>query len=227
MKKYKYQLHCHTAGCSACAKTTPDQLVTALYKGGYSGCVLTNHFKHGNTSVDRSLPWIAFVAEYEKEYLNCKKAAQKYDLDIIFGIEENIGDGLEILCYGITPQFLYDNPQLENASPQIWYDTLKKYGALCIQAHPYRDRAYIKNPRVLPFEYIDGIEVFNLANTDCENQLSDEFTLKYNDLILTSGSDDHDSNYICRAGIAVDTRICDEKQLVDILKTKDYTIIKR
>lgn len=220
-------MHCHTANCSACAKTTPKELVTALYNGGYSGCVLTNHFWHGNTAIDRNLPWNAFVAEYEKDYLECKKAAQKYNIDVIFGIEEHLFDGLEVLCYGITPQFLYDNPQLINTSPQIWHDTLKSYGALCIQAHPYRDRAYITNPRVLPLEYIDGIEVFNLANNDDTNQKAHEFAIGHNDLILTSGSDDHDANYICRSGIAVKNRISNEKQLVDILKSKDYTIIKR
>ncbi len=224
---YKYQLHCHTAFCSKCAVTTAKELVAALYNGGYSGCVLTNHFRHGNTTFDRNLTWNDFVAEYEKDYLECKKAAEKYDLDIIFGIEEHLLDGLEILCYGITPQFLYENPQLENASPKVWHDTLSSFGALCIQAHPYRDRAYITNPRVLPLDCIDGIEVFNLANIDQDNQMAEKFALEHNDLILTSGSDDHDSKYICRAGIAVDNRIRDEKQLADILKSKNYTIIKR
>ncbi len=226
MQKYKYQMHCHTAACSGCAITTPEQLVAALYEGGYSGCVLTNHFYHGNTAVDRNLSWNKFVYAYEKDYNECKKTAEKYDLDIIFGIEENVLDGLEILCYGITPQFLYDNPQLKSYSLEVWYKALNELGALCIQAHPYRDRAYIKNPSILPLDCIDGIEVFNLANEDNANQSAAEFALKHPDLLLSSGADDHNSKYLCHAGIAVDTRIRDEKQLVSILKSKDYTIIK-
>ncbi len=226
MDTYKYQMHCHTANSSKCATTTTQELITALYNGGYKGCVLTNHFRHGNTIFDRNLPWNDFVSEYEKDYNQCKKAAKKYDLDIIFGIEEHLLDGLEILCYGITPQFLYDNPQLKNTSPEIWYDALKSFGAVCIQAHPYRDRAYITNPRVLPLDCIDGIEVFNLANPEQENQMADDFALKHSNLILTSGADDHDSKHICCAGIAVKNRIRNEKQLADVLKSKDYTIIK-
>lgn len=221
--KYKYQMHTHTTPCSACAAMKPDELITALYDGGYSGCVLTNHFYKGNSGIDRSLPWNDFVAQYEKDYLDCKKLALNYDLDIIFGIEEHLFDGLEILCYGITPQFLYDNPQLQaDHSADAWYNALKNYGALCVQAHPYRDRAYITNPRVLPLEYIDGIEVYNYCNNPENNLLAEEFALKHPDLVLTSGADTHSANTVCKSGIETDIRITDEKQLVNILKSKNY-----
>ena len=45
------------------------ELVDALRAGGYAGCVLTNHFMHGNTGVSRDLSWERFVAEYERDYL--------------------------------------------------------------------------------------------------------------------------------------------------------------
>ena len=105
-------MHTHTSPCSKCGSMMPQELINALHCGGYQGCVITNHFYHGNCGVDRSLPWNEFVKKYENDYLECKTIAKKYDLDVIFGIEEHLKDGLEILCYGITPQFLYDNPQL-------------------------------------------------------------------------------------------------------------------
>ncbi len=227
MKKYKYQVHCHTKPCSACSSMTPTELIDGLVAGGYNGCVLTNHFYKGNSGIDRNLPWDEFVSQYEKDYYECKKLAQNHDLDIVFGLEEGVGDGLEILCYGITPQFLYNNPQLQtDHSVEAWYNALNKFGALCIQAHPYRDRAYITNPRLLPLEFIDGIEVYNYYNKPQNNVLAEELADKHPDLILTSGADAHSGDAMCKAGIETTVRITDEKQLVNVLKSKNYTLIK-
>lgn len=227
MQKYKYQLHCHTKPCSACASMTPSELIGGLVVGGYSGCVITNHFFKGNSGIDRNLPWDEFVRQYENDYLECKKKAEIYGLDIIFGIEEHLFDGLEILCYGITPQFLYDNPQLQtDHSVETWYNALNKFGALCIQAHPYRDRTYITNPRLLPLEFIDGIEVYNYSNKPQNNVLAEEFAKNYPDLILTSGADAHTEDLMSNAGIETTVRITDEQQLVNVLKSGNYTLIK-
>ena len=89
-KIYKYQLHTHTAPCSACAKMTPEELIESLHEGGYQGCVMTNHFIGGNSGISGSLPWNEFVKNYEDDYLECCKYAKKYDMDIIFGIEFTI-----------------------------------------------------------------------------------------------------------------------------------------
>ena len=226
MKTYKYQIHTHTAPCSKCATMTPAELIGSLIAGGYSGCVLTNHFLKGNSGIDRNLPWNEFVACYEKDYVECKKAAEGYDLDIIFGIEEQLFDGLEILCYGITPQFLYDNPQLTEFSLKVWSAALHNFGALCIQAHPFRHRGYIPNPRLLPTEYIDGIEVFNFSNKPEENELAANAASKYPDWILVSGADAHSGDLVCCAGIEAETRITNEKVLADVLNSGKYKLIK-
>ena len=227
MKTYKYQMHTHTVPCSACAQMTPEELVNALNDGGYSGCVITNHFLNSNTGIDRNLPWNDFVKYFEQDYIECKNAAKQYDLDVIFGIEEKMFDGLEILCYGITPQFLYDNPQLANHELQMWYDAIKEYGGLVIQAHPFRYRpTYIPNPRVLPREYIDGIEVYNYCNKPEENLKAEEFAANNTGLILLSGADTHTTDIVCCAGIETQTRITDEKELVKVLKSGEYNLIR-
>lgn len=224
--KYKYQMHTHTSPCSKCAAMTHNQLIESLFAGGYSGCVLTNHFYKGNTGIDRNLPWNEFVLQYEKDYTECKKIAQNYDLDIIFGIEEHLFDGLEILCYGITPQFLYNHPELQNDhSIETWSNALHNFGALCIQAHPFRDRVYIKNPRLLPFEYIDGIEVFNACNKPEENAEANAISLTHPNWILTSGADTHSPESVSWSGIETLSRISNEQCLVNLLKSKNYELI--
>ena len=225
--KYKYQLHTHTAPCSKCGKTTPEEIARALLEGGYQGCVLTNHFYGGNTGISRELSWDEFVGAYEKDYLECKKEAKKYDLDIIFGVEEHLGGGREILCYGITPKMLYDNPVLRERRLDDWVNILHGYGALIIQAHPFRVRDYITNPGVYPLEYIDGIEVYNRGNLPEANEAAELFALEHQNIILTSGADTHTVETVCNAGIETDERITNETELVELLRSGKYELIKK
>lgn len=225
-KKYKYQMHTHTAPCSACARMTPEELAEGLAENGYQGCVLTNHFIGGNTGIDRRLQWEDFVRAYEEDYEKCCRCAEKYDLDIIFGIEEVTVAALEILCYGITPQMLYENPRLAVAGPEEWYSLMKEREVLCIQAHPFRERDYIPKPGMLPLNCIDGIEVYNAANTEKNNKEAEEFAKKHPNLLLVSGADAHIKADLCSGGIAVAKRIGNGRELVEILKSGAYDLIR-
>lgn len=225
MNVYKYQLHCHTTPCSGCGRINPFDLVHYLYKGGYSGAVLTNHFYNGNTGIDRELSWKRFVSFYEKDYLECKKYSENLGIDILFGIEEHIGSGQEILCYGLTPEMLYNHPELRERSLELWYNTLSPLGVIIIQAHPFRYRGESNKTGLLPFEFIDGIELFNFGNSEEENNAAYKVFSENPDFIVTSGADAHLPHVICRAGIKTDRRISSSEQLVHILKSSKYELI--
>lgn len=227
MKTYKYQLHAHTLPCSACARMTPQELVESLYEGGYQGCVITNHFMGGNSGIDVKLPWNEFIKHYVDDYNECCKYAQKYDMDMIFGIEEVVIDALEILCYGITPEILYAHPELASAGPKLWYQVLHAEGCLCIQAHPFRDRDYIKNPRMLPLDCIDGFEVYNACNMERNNLEAEQEALRHPELILVSGADAHKPEVLCHGGIEVTKRIRNGQELVELLKSGEYKLITK
>ncbi len=226
MSEYKYQMHTHTYPCSHCAVMTPEELAKALHKGGYSGCVITNHFFNGNTGIDRRLPWNDFVKQYEIDFLECKNQAKKYNLDIIFGIEEHIGGGLEILCYGITPDILYDRPELKERGYEQWFKLVHSQGGIVIQAHPFRRRLYIPEAKPLPFEFIDGIEVFNAGNSMRDNLEAEYLAEKHPEFICVSGADTHDESTVCLGGIISPRRIKNEKELVNLLKSGEYKLIK-
>lgn len=226
MKTYKYQMHTHTAPCSLCASMTPEELAEALNEGGYQGCVMTNHFMMGNTGIDRALSWNDFVKQYELDYMACKEAADKYDKDVIFGIEENVHEMLEVIFYGVTPDMLYEHPELAGADYKTWYEVMHSYGVLCIQAHPFRDRGYIPQPGMLPLEYIDGIEVYNVCNTEKNNEDAETYIKDHPELLLTSGADAHGAHLVCVSGIEVKKRIRDGKDLVEVLKSGEYRLLK-
>ncbi len=225
MPEFKYQLHCHTTPCSACSIMSPEEFAETLRDSGYAGACITNHFYNGNSGIDRSLPWEDFVGAYENDYLECKKYADPLGVDVIFGIEEGVGGGLEILCYGVTPEMLYAHPELREKNPRIWHDVLSPLGVLIIQAHPFRERAYITTPGILPLELIDGFEVYNSENTPESNQRAKEFAELHGELILTSGADSHKPVNLACGGISSPFRISSSEQLAAVLRSGNYKVI--
>ena len=226
MNEYKYQLHTHTAPCSACAHMSPAELCQALHEAGYQGAVLTNHFYHGNSGIDRASAWEDFVGAYEADYQACVQEAKKYDLDILFGIEEGVGSGLEVLCYGITPKVLYDNPQLRDCPLEEFWRVMRENGVMLIQAHPFRETPYIPQTGVLPLERIDGIEVYNRANrTGRMDEKAVEVASSHPCLIQTAGGDSHRPHEVAFGGIQTTRRLKTIEDLVSCLRQKDYRLI--
>ena len=224
--EYKYQLHIHTASCSLCGHITPQDLCQGLLDCGYQGAVITNHFLHGNTALDRTLPWAEFVRAYEEDYLACKAEAEKYDLDIIFGIEEVVFPGLELLCYGITPEILYQHPELRDCPIGEWVSIMRENGVVLIQAHPYRKAGYIPSPGPLPMEYYDGIEIYNRGNPLPEyNERAMALASDHPHLITTSAADAHTADRVGCGGIITTERIRTPEDLARILRTKAFTPI--
>lgn len=226
MSNFKYQLHCHTWPCSHCGHTLPNEFAATLAASGYSGACITNHFYHGNSGIDREQSWKKFVEAYENDWLECKKYAEGTGIDILFGVEEGVGGGKEILCYGLTPEMLYSHPELREKNAEIWYKTLSPLGVLIIQAHPFRERDYITESGVLPLEIIDGIEVFNRGNDPEANERAREFADGHPELIRTSGADSHTPNTLGEFGISSPCRIQTPEQLVAVLKSGEYSLIK-
>lgn len=227
MRKFKYQMHTHTSPCSRCGRLTPTELADSLFECGYSGAVITNHFLGGNTGIDRSLPWRDFVYEYERDYLACRDAARKYRTDIFFGIEEHLGEGLEVLIYGITPDVLYAHPELKERDRATWHRVINSHGGVVIQAHPFREASYILKPRVLEHELIDGIEVYNHSNLHPSiNERAAAYAEGFPHLITTSGADAHTTSIVGRAGIYTTRKITSEADLASILRSRSYELIK-
>ena len=143
----------------------------------------------------------------------------------IFGVEEHLYGGLEILAYGIEPNVLYEHPELVERQGEDWLKMLHGVGALMIQAHPYREASYITMPGPLPVEWIDGIEIFNVGNKDNANELAAEFAAQHPEFILTAGSDAHTVERACMSGISTDERIRNAAELAKVLKSGRYELI--
>ncbi len=223
MNGYIYEMHQHTAWCSLCGKADPIAMVHSLKSAGFSGVVMTDHFYHGNTAVRRNQPWEEFVRAYDATYRYVRAEGEKLDFDVLFGFEVHVGEGKEMLVYGLTPDALYRHPELQQQSIETLSRAVRAEGGLVFQAHPFRVRDYIPEPwKPLPFNYLDGVEVNNLHNTDLENLRARMFA-EDNGLLTCAGSDDH-ALYRQRYGIISPHRLRDEKALGDLLRSGNYTL---
>ncbi|MBQ8550605.1 MAG: PHP domain-containing protein [Clostridia bacterium] len=232
---FKYELHMHTSEASACGKNTVDEMIRKYHSLGFSGAVITNHFFHGNTRIDRTLPPEEFVRQFCAPFFEGQKTAKELDFDLLFGLEENYGSGKEFLVYGITPQFLLEHTYLfapeMNKPPYreemlaAWRREADKCGAVIAFAHPYRDRPYIKDPGFVPDRSLfDAVEVFNLCNRPEDNARAAE-EYENSDKILIAGSDLHHTDFDVASGVAFSHRVRDEIALATALKKGDFELV--
>lgn len=222
---FKYEMHFHTSPCSGGGDEIERQ-IDKMVKNGYTGAFLTDHFICGDTRIDRRLDWESFVKEYEKAYTRGVKYAKTLGFDLYFGIEEHIGEGLEILVYGITPRLLSQHPELRSGRLDDYLRIVHGAGGLIFQSHPYRDRYYIANPGPHSrLDELDGIEVFNASNFPEENEKAKRLAAERG-LRCTAGSDGHHCDSCARAGILTRVRPKDVQEMIEILKSGDYEIYK-
>lgn len=222
--QYRYETHCHSNRCSRCAHASPEELVHAYHEKGFAGLVLTDHFIHGNTSVNPDLPWEIRMRRYYDAFLEGKALGDSLDFDVIFGLEHAYGGGLEALCYGIDLDFLLSNPDIPTLSIEAFAHRVHQWGGMIIQAHPYR---YGGEELTFPLECLDGIEVFNAGNPPEKNQMAAELA-RITNLIPTSGSDLHhiQEPKLGTAGIILPYRISSGEALVQALQRRDHRLIQ-
>ena len=222
---YKYDLHMHTYPCSVGGSPIRDH-IDALIAKGYSGMVVTNHFFRGNNDIDKTLPWADFVDAYWQDYLYGLEYARTLDFDLLFGLEEHVGNGLEILIYGITAEQIAAHPELATCEVEEYVDVIHALGGVVYQAHPYRVRRYIHTPGPLAcLNKLDGIEIYNAGNTPDQNESAQQLAEAL-DLPVVAGSDGHGTQNAGRSGIAVNERIKTNEDLLRVLKSRDFTILR-
>ena len=154
--------------------------------------------------------------DFAKEY------GESLGLNILLGVEITLHQtDSDYLVYGIDKDFLYNNEKIYEYSLPELYDLCHRKDYILVQAHPFRD-----NIELAPLEYIDGIEIFNGCHDEVSrNEKAEEYGMSTNK-ILTSGSDFHNLEDLARGGIVTTEEIKDINQLVEVLKNKEFKVIK-
>lgn len=222
---FKTELHCHSADVSECAMADADSLVEAYVKAGYSTVVLTNHFNASTYAYHKCGSWAEWIDKYVYGYRKLKeRAAGK--LEILLGAELRFeGNINDYLLYGLTEEFLREHEFMYRMRRRSFHTLANENGILFVQAHPFRDRMNITPPC-----HMDGIEVYNGSagghhGTDSRNEFAEAWANKFG-LIKTSGTDLHYPDDTVNAGILTAEKITSTEQLVAVLRSGDYRLIR-
>ena len=224
---YKYELHMHTKEGSACGRYSAREMVHAYHEAGFQGMVITDHFIYGNTSVPSNLDWESRMKLYYDAYLEAKEEAKELDFDVFFGIEHKYtSKGKEILIYGIDLDFLLSHPELETADLETYAKLVHDAGGILVHAHPYRKRDYIDESVGPRYDVCDGIEVYNAHDNTETNEKARKDAICMGKFCL-SGGDFHGVKGVGAAGMAFETRIKTNQELIDAIRQgKGKLIIK-
>ena len=208
---YIYETHSHTSQASKCGRTLGRDYVEYMQGEGFAGMIITDHFFNGNSAVPTDLPWKERVEMYVSGYEDAKKASAGTDFNVMFGIEYNF-DCDEYLIYGVDKKWLLDNPNIMDRSRQEVYKLVHGAGGIMVQAHPFRERYYIKNINLTP-SIVDGIEIFNAANDDNMNALAYCYAKELG-VPASAGSDIHIRYDGPKGGMMFHEKIVDIKDYV-------------
>jgi len=221
--QYKTELHAHTREASACADFSAQAVADKYIAAGYTTLVLTNHYSQTRMKKDLEACGINWAEHFIGAYQKMRNYA-KGKLNILFGCEirftENDND---YLVFGLTEDLLRKYPDMHLMGYKTFSTFARENGLLFVQAHPFRNKMTVINP-----QFLDGIEVFNAhPGHDSRNFLANTEALHYG-LIRTSGGDLHHVDHVAGdAGIITDFPIETMDQLVETLKSGNYTLICR
>ena len=217
--QYKTELHTHTCLVSPCADTPLEDVVQRYADAGYTTVFVTDHYC--DYVIDNaSDTWEQKIEHYLSGYRAMKEMARG-KFNVLLGCElrflENFND---YLVFGMDEDFLRSHPELHKMSLKTFSAFAKANGLLLVQAHPFRSRMTVVKPQLL-----DGVEVFNgHRGHESKNYLANELANRYG-LIKTSGSDFHHPTSVVSGGIMTDEPITSAKQLIEILRSGEYTLI--
>lgn len=213
---FLYETHLHTSEASKCGEIHGEDYIPYMMGKGYSGMIVTDHFFNGNTCVPADLSWKERVEIYCSGYERALKAAEGNDFVVMFGVEFNFNKD-EYLLYGIDKEWLLNNECIMQMNRHELFEAVHKAGGIMIQAHPFRERDYLSDIKLAP-SCVDGIEVYNAANSANMNALGYEYCSKLG-LPMTAGSDIHFYRDNEMGGMLFDSRIDSIDEFVKAIMT--------
>ena len=218
---FKTELHCHSKSISACARVSNEEIIEKFTQAGYTTLVLANHFNYDTQRYHQCEDYQDFVTLYLKGYEDLKRDAEG-KLNIILAMELRLNENCnDYLVFGITEEFLRAHDDVFTLNAESFSKIARENGLLFMQAHPFRNYMTVIRP-----DFLDGVEVYNgHKGHDSRNEIADMWADKFG-LIKTSGTDFHYPHAPANAGILTEAEIKDGAQLVEILKSGNYSLIK-
>ncbi len=215
---YRYETHLHTSPVSKCARAGVRENLEFYKSLGYDGVFITNHFLDGNLNVDRSLSYEEQVKFYFSDYEEALALSADIGIKVFFGAELTY-KGTDFLVFGLDKAWFLSHPEIMDMKKSEELDFLRSEGALVIQAHPYRDSAYIDHIRLFP-RNIDGVEIINANRSDFENEMARHMAESYG-LLEIAGTDNHaGAGQVKLAGVESSCPIESESDFIKLVRSR-------
>ncbi len=218
--KYRIETHSHTSPVSRCSVLKPDELVRIYKDSGYDAVTVTNHYiaadclRSSREEYNRA---------YLSDYYDALNEGEKLGIKVILGAELCFTTAPnDYLVYGVDAA---DFDQIYDLMGKDYTDFYSGFAGKCdrlfIQAHPFRDRMVPTD-----FNYLDGIEVFNMhINHNSRVAKAEKTALEHPELIALGGSDAHEPPSCANGGILTRVLPEDSKQLARIIKSRDFLMV--
>lgn len=215
---YLFETHAHTAEISPCSNVAAKDLIAEYKDHGYAGVIITDHVGDWGFSGIRGT-WKDKISALMAAFQKAKDAGDKAGVKVLFGMEIALNHPYQdYLVYGPGPDFLYDNPDIQELSLKELSTKVREYGGVIFAAHPFRGAGIKEDP-----VYLNGAEVFNGNPRNNSHNSKAERWAKENNLFELAGSDFHEHGDIS-AGVELSRMPADIKEFVEIIKDGSYKL---
>ena len=217
--QYKTELHAHTRESSSCADFYAQEVAEQYIAAGYTTVFVTNHYNDYNLELGGDT-WDAQISHHLEGY-RAMKAYAGDRLCVLLGCELRfVGSANDYLVFGMDEEFLLNHPELHKMNLKSFCALAHLHGFLIIQAHPFRNGMTVMNPDLL-----DGYEIYNgHPGHHSRNQIANAWATQFGK-IRTSGTDFHHPTQSPCGGILTSAPIRTQEELLDTLKSGDYTLL--
>ncbi|MDF2537382.1 MAG: transposase [Herbinix sp.] len=211
---YRWDTHVHTSEVSQCGNIKAQDGVRLYKEAGYSGIVITDHYYSGFFQKLPDMTWEEKIEQYLQGYKKALAEGINLGLTVLLGIEirftENPND---YLVFGMTEEFLLANPEGYTLGLKDFKKLIDEEDMLLFQAHPFRSGMVVADPKEL-----DGVEIYNgNARHNSHNDKALAFA-RENGLLMSSGSDFHETEDLSRGGIIFTQEIRTNHDFLQALK---------
>lgn len=222
MRKYKYELHCHTGDVSLCATSKAEEAVKFYKESGYDGIVITDHYSPQTFLFHRAFAPHKYIDRYLKGYRRAKAAAGE-NFTVLFGVEIRFFFTIDdFLIYGADEDFLRNSGNLMTKYLRRLKKLCDDNNLILLEAHPFRRLRFRHNPKLL-----HGCEVYNGKDKGTDaNSKAKKWAKGNNFGIVTSGGDFHHKDKTNPGGIITAEPIKTMDDLMRILRSGEYELIE-
>jgi predicted metal-dependent phosphoesterase TrpH len=192
----RWEMHAHTSPASRCARLSAEQVIEGVKENGYHGVVITDHYDPERFfGATKGEDFRRQMRDLYAGYRAALEAGARLGVTVLPSAELRIQAGSEdYLLYGLSEEIALDLGYLGDLPFREVSRRVRDAGVLVVQAHPFRPGQSPAKP-----EDLDGVEVFN-ANIrhNSNNDRALRFATEHG-LIMTRGSDVHQSDDFARA----------------------------